>query len=349
MKKSALRIAIGLAAICLIGIALVRWLTLSPTVSAMHPGTEKRVDGESVVVACPGRVEGRSDTIEVGAATDGVVQAVHVHEGQTVEQGAPLAEIGCSDLGSALKVAQAEAESVRQGRARLMKGSRIEEREAAAQRTQEARAVLEHTTAELDRATQLKDAAAISKASFEQARRDYEVAAAELKLASRNEELVDAGPTEEDAAKADADLRAAENRIKLAQEKVSKCTVTAPVAGTILRVNLRAGESFSTVAPHPLFTISDLSGRRVRAEVDERDVGKVHVGQRAILTSEAYPGRHFDGTLGRIASMMGRKTVETGNPADKSDRDILEALVDLQSGDAAALPMGLRVTVQFVR
>jgi multidrug resistance efflux pump len=314
----------------------------------MHEASASADAVSSVVVACPGRIEGRSDTVEVGAATDGVVQAVHVREGQNVKAGETLAEIGCSDLSSALRVSQAEAESVRQARARLLKGSRPEEREAAAQKTYGARAVVDHTAAELNRATQLSEASAISKAAFDQARRDYEVAEASLKEAARNEELVNAGPTAEDAAKADADLRAASNRIRLAQEKIGKCTVVAPVQGTIVRVNLRAGESFSTVAPHPLFTIADLSGRRVRAEVDERDIGKIHVGQKAILTSEAYPGKHFSGTLARIASMMGRKTVTTGDPADKSDRDILEALVDLQP-EAAALPMGLRVTVQFVR
>jgi HlyD family secretion protein len=338
---------IGLIGLCLIGL-LIRAFTPSPTVSAMPGVASKSPDTDSVVVACPGRIEGRGDTVEVGAATDGVVQSVRVREGQKVNAGEPLAEIGCSDLSSALRVAQAEAESVRQARARLLRGSRLEEREAAAQKTRAARAVVEHTAAELNRATQLSEAAAISKAALDQARRDYEVAEAELKEAARNEELVNAGPTPEDAAKADADLRAADNRIRLAQEKIAKCTVVAPVEGTIVRVNLRAGESFSTIAPHPLFTIADLSGRRVRAEVDERDIGKIHVGQKAVLTSDAYPGKRFSGTLSRIASMMGRKTVDTGNPADKSDRDILEALVDLQP-EADTLPMGLRVTVQFVR
>jgi HlyD family secretion protein len=347
MRRSALRITIGLVGLSLIGL-LIRALISSPTVSAMHEHTAKSADTDSVVVACPGRIEGRSDTVEVGAASDGVVQAVRVREGDRVKAGQLLAEIGCSDLESALRVAQAEAESVRQGRARLLRGSRPEEREAAAQRTRAARAEVEHTAAELNRAQQLSEAAAISKASLDQARRNYEVAEAELKEAARNEELVNAGPTPEDAAKADADLRAAVSRIRLAQEKIAKCSVVAPVDGTVARVNLRAGESFSTVAPHPLFTIADLSGRRVRAEVDERDIGKIHVGQKAILTSEAYPGKHFTGTLSRIASMMGRKTVLTGDPADKSDRDVLEAIVDLQQ-DAAALPMGLRVTVQFVR
>ncbi|MDQ2710660.1 MAG: efflux RND transporter periplasmic adaptor subunit [Acidobacteriota bacterium] len=335
--------------ICLIGF-LVYSLASSPAVSAMHESTSsnRRADPDGVVVACPGRIEGRSETVSVGAATDGIVQSVYVREGQAVSEGAPLAEIGCNDLRSSLKVAEAEAESVKQARARLLQGSRPEERETAAQKTLAAQAVLDHTSAELNRAKQLSDAAAISKAAYDQALRDHEVAQAELKEASRNQELVNAGPTKEDLAKANADLNAAEERIKLAQEKLGKCTVVAPVGGTILRVNLREGESFSTVAPHPLFTIADLSARRVRAEVDERDIGKVRLGQLAMLTSEAYPGRHFDGHVARIASIMGRKSVETGNPADKSDRDILETLVDLQP-DAAALPMGLRVTVQFMR
>ncbi len=348
MKKRAIRVTIGLAFLCLVGF-LVRGLVSGPTVSAMREGlTNGRGDADRIAVACPGRIEGRTDTIAVGAATDGIVQSVRVHEGEKVAKGAALAEIGCSDLHSSLGVAEAEAESVRQARARLLRGSRPEEREAAAQKTQAARAIVEHTSAELNRATQLSAAAAISQAAFDQARRDAQVAEAELKQAVRNEELVNAGPTEEDLAKADADLQAAEERIKLAQEKIGKCVVVAPVEGTILRVDLRQGESFSTVAPHPLFTIADLSGRRVRAEVDERDIGKVHVGQKAILTSEAYAGQRFYGTLERLASVMGRKTVDTGNPADKSDRDILEALIDLQQ-DSGALPIGLRVTVQFVR
>lgn len=348
MKKSALRIVIGVAALCLLGVSL--WLlTYSPTVSAMREtSVQKQANADSVVVACPGRVEGRSDTIAVGAATDGVVQAVHVREGDIVAKGAVLAEIGCSDLQSSLAVAQAEAESVRQARAHLLRGSRPEEREAAAQKTSAARAVVAHTQAEFSRAEQLGAAAAISQSALDQARRDNDVAEAQLKEAIRNEELVDAGPTEEDVAKADADLRAADDRIKLAHEKISKCTVVAPTQGTILRVDLRQGEAFSTVSPHPLFTIADLSARRVRAEVDERDISRVHVGQKAVLTSEAYSGKRFYGTLGRVASVMGRKTIDTGNPADKSDRDILEALVDL-GPNASALPIGLRVTVQFVR
>jgi multidrug resistance efflux pump len=289
-----------------------------------------------------------SDVIGVGAATDGVIQSINVKEGQKVKQGDVLAEIGCSDLRSALQVARSEAESLRQGRVRLMRGSRPEERQAAAQKTAAAHAVVAQASAQLERMEKLRQADSVSKAAFEQAQRDSDVAEAEFKQTSRNEELVNAGPLSEEVARADADVRAAEDRITLAEEKLSKCVVRAPISGTILRVHLRTGESFSTFAPHPLFSIADISARRVKAEVDERDVAKVHVGQKVLISAEAHSSGSFTGTVTRLASIMGRKTVTTGDPADKADRDVLEVDATLEQR-ADALPVGMRVTVQFIR
>ncbi len=45
---------------------------------------------------------------------------------------------------------------------------------------------------------------------------------------------------------------------------------------------------------------------------------------------------------------MGRKRVRSGDPAEKSDRNVLEVLIDVEGKDRA-LVVGLRVTVQFLR
>ena len=98
----------------------------------------------------------------------------------------------------------------------------------------------------------------------------------------------------------------------------------------------------------PLFTMADVSGRRVRAEVDENDIANVHIGQKLLITADAYSHRTFSGVVTQLANVMGRKSVVTGDPAQKADRDILEVTADL-SQPANALPIGLRVTVQFIR
>jgi multidrug resistance efflux pump len=301
-----------------------------------------------VVLACPGRIEGRSDVVNVGAATDGLVRVVHVKEGQIVHQGEVLAELGCSDLKPAVQVAMANRDGVKDARIRLQRGSRWEEREVASQKTDAALAIREQASTQLARMSKLYQAAEVSRLTFEEAQRDRDVADAQLQQAHSNEELINAGPLPEEVARANADLRSAEAGINLAEDKLDKCVVRAPINGTILRVLLRDGESFGVLSPSPLFTIADTSGRRVRAEVDENDIARVYVHQKVLVSADAYSHRTFSGVVTQLAKLMGRESVVTGDPAQKADRDILEVMVDLDE-QANALPIGLRVTVQFVR
>jgi multidrug resistance efflux pump len=277
-----------------------------------------------------------------------VIRTIHVQEGQTVQRGAVLAELACDDLQSSLQVATADRDSLKDARVRLQRGSRPEEREAATQKTAAAKAVLDQAAAQLARMSKLYDAQEVSRLTFEEAQRDKDVAEAQFRQAQRNEELVNAGPLPEEAARADADLSAAEAGIKLAQDKLDKCVVRAPIGGTVLRVLLREGESFGLISPRPLFTMADVSGRRVRAEVDENDIANVHIGQKLLVSADAYSHRTFAGVVTQLADLMGRKSVITGDPAQKADRDILEVTADLNQ-NANALPIGLRVTVQFIR
>jgi multidrug resistance efflux pump len=258
-----------------------------------------------------------------------------------------LAEIDCPDLQAAFEEAKSEAESARQVKARLMRGSRDEERLSAEQRTLAAKAVVEEAAAHLKRMKDLHDSGVMARADLDQVKRDYDVAEAKLREAIRNEELVKAPALAEEVAKADSDIASAEHRIEIVQEKMSKCVVTAPINGAILRVLMRPGESFSTLTPRPIFTMADLSIRRVRAEVDERDVAKVRVGQKVLISSDALQNQMLEGVVERISDTMGRKKILTGDPSEKADRDVLEAMIDLKG--AIKLPVGMRVTVQFLR
>jgi multidrug resistance efflux pump len=187
----------------------------------------------------------------------------------------------------------------------------------------------------------------ISRSAYDQAVRDLGVADANLQAAIRTEELLAAPPLQEEKARADADVLAAEGRVQTVQERIGKCSILAPIDGTALRVYARRGESYSTITPRPLFSLADTSTRHIKAEVDERDVDKVSLGQKVVIQADALDGKKLNGSVTRISSMMGRKTIATGDPSDKSDRDILEAVIDLED-NSRPLPIGLRVTVQFL-
>src|SRR6266404_1274473 len=301
----------------------------------------------SVVFASPGRVEGASETTQVGAAADGILKSVYVKEGQFVKRGTLLGEIACDDLQPALQTAMAEADSARQTRARLLRGARDEEKKIASEKTAAARATFNEAKSRLDMQQALFQKQQVSRASYDQAIRDLGVADANLRAALRNEELVSAPPLQEDTARADADVLAAEGRVQTAQERIAKCSIVAPIDGTVLRVYAKRGESFSTVTPRPLFSLADTSSRHIKAEIDERDVDKVSVGQKVVIQADALDGKRLKGSVVRVSTMMGRKSISTGDPSDKSDRDVLEALIDLE-GNPLSLPIGLRVTVQFL-
>ena len=86
----------------------------------------------------------------------------------------------------------------------------------------------------------------------------------------------------------------------------------------------------------------------MRAEVDERDVQAARGSGNVFVTSDASGQHRFAGRIIRVSPTMGKKAVLTGDPTDKHDRDVLEVLAELEPG-AEELPIGLRVTVQFIR
>jgi len=335
----------GLAALLVIGGAALFGTSRNRN-SVQARGTPDHTAG-SVVFASPGRVEGASETTQVGAAADGILKSVYVKEGQFVKRGTVLGEIACDDLRPALQTAMAEADSARQSRARLLRGARDEEKKIAIEKTAAARATFNEAKSRLDMQQALFQKQQVSRASYDQAIRDLGVADANLRAALRNEELVSAPPLQEDTARADADVLAAEGRVQTAQERIAKCSIVAPIDGTVLRVYAKRGESFSTVTPRPLFSLADTSTRHIKAEVDERDVDKLSVGQNVIIQADALEGKKLRGSVSRVSAMMGRKSISTGDPSDKSDRDILEAVIDFDD-NAKPLPIGLRVTVQFL-
>src|SRR5262245_25818535 len=314
-------------------------------------GGDKRPDAqpvpkEAVVLACPGRIEGLSEIVKVCSGIDGTLAAVLVSEGEQVSAGQTLAIIDRPDLADELNAATATAESSRQSRIRVRRGSRRQEQEAAAAETAAAEAIRKQDETHYQRIAQLFEKAVVPADARDEAQKELDVAESRLRAASEREKLIDEGPLQEELARADADVNAAEHRVKVAHDNLEKCRVKAPISGRVLRRDMKPGEAVSVVLPQPILSLADTSRLSVRAEVDERDIGRVFPGQRVTVSADGLTQRTFTGTVAGAESIMGRKKVRTGDPAEKSDRDVLEVLADLKDEDPR-LVIGLRVTVVF--
>ncbi len=102
----------------------------------------------------------------------------------------------------------------------------------------------------------------------------------------------------------------------------------------------------SASVPDPVLTIGDAHLLRVRVDIDETDVNKVRVGQRAYVTADAYGKQKIWGHVVQVGELLGPKTVRTDEPTERVDRKFLETLVELDPG--AQLPVGLRVDTFIV-
>jgi multidrug resistance efflux pump len=300
-----------------------------------------------VLLAAPARIEGASETIHVGAGVDGVLAAVLVREGQTVSAGQPLALVDCRDDESRLGEARAAIEIAKQKRERLLRGSRDEERRIAHEQELAAKAALHLAQTQQQRMRSLYATGDVAKERLDLAEKEATVAQAAMRGAQQHLLLVNAQPLPEELARVEAELSEAEARLHTTQAKLGKCQIKAPQAGTVLRIHTHPGEVVSTLNPQPVLVLADTSRLFARAEVDERDLGQLILNQTVLLRADALAGQTCRGHVQQLGQLMGRKHIRSGDPAEKSDRDVLEVLIEL-AGCTPAPPIGLRVTAQFM-
>jgi HlyD family secretion protein len=205
-------------------------------------------------------------TVQVGSLVSGTISKLGADFNSEVKQGQVIAQIDPTRFKAA--VAQAEA-ALKSAEAALVH-SDVAEREAKI---------------ELDRAKPLFEQKVIGGADWDAARSKYDQAVA-------------------DRASADAQVAQARASLGVAKVDLEHTTITAPISGTVLQRSVDIGQTVAASLQAPvLFTIAqDLSRMEVHAAVDEADVGKLHEGQEATFTVDAYPGETFPGTIFQIRS-----------------------------------------------
>ncbi len=108
-----------------------------------------------------------------------------------------------------------------------------------------------------------------------------------------------------DYANAQAQATRADASLDLAQQRLDDATVRAPLAGTIIEKAVSTGQVITSATGAfgggtLLLKMADLSQVRVRALVNETDIGNIQPGQQATVTVDAYPDRPFRGSVEKI-------------------------------------------------
>jgi membrane fusion protein (multidrug efflux system) len=250
--------------------------------------------------------------VDVSPEISGRLTDVAVHEGMFVRKGVVVFSLDPAIPEAALKRAEASLVSARASLdssealyQRALNGSRPEEikaAEATAGRLESEEAM---ARLDLDRASSLLKDRAVAQDTLDRARTAHEAARQNLENANENLILLRKGPRSEDIAAAKASAELARSRVAEAAASVdnarsdlARCIVRAPFDGWVVRRWLDPGAMPLTA--QPVISMFDPATLRVDANVEEKDLHDVAIGDVAYITVDAFPALRLRGRVSEI-------------------------------------------------
>ena len=231
--------------------------------------------------------------VDVGSTVTARVDAVLVREGDAVRAHQPLVRLEAEEFDAAL--AQAVA-AERQAQARLA-GLRSTGRSATRAQLEQAQANLTAARAELQRVQALVAQGFLSASRLDDSKRAVDVAEAQQDAAQAQAQAnADRGT---DIVQAQAQLQAARATTAAARARRTQAVITAPADARVLSRQVEPGQ---IVQPGKALLALALSGpTQIVAQVDERFLEQLRVGQKAVVMADAYPGQRLAATIISIA------------------------------------------------
>ncbi len=325
----------GLIALAVVAMAaLAVWMVGSRDggVEVTTATVERAASLQSLVTASGEIVASRY--ADIGSNAMGRVVALSVKEGDRVTAGQVLARLD-----------PIQATAAADGADAALGALEIDTRAAGAQvRTaeamlDEARSRNVEAAAALERAQQLRDAGLLAAAEFDRI--------TATSAAARAQEASAATAVEKNQlARTSSQRRAEQARAERARvrDQLSKTTITAPISGTVTRLDVELGEMVVMgVQNQPgtiLMTISDLSTINAEVKVAEADVMRLAVGQPANVALEALTGQRFPGRVIEIGASA------LPQPGAQSAREF-RVKIQLDRSDVALRP-GLTCDAEVV-
>jgi HlyD family secretion protein len=290
----------------------------------------------------------------VGFKVPGRIVELPIEEGQQVEQGALLARLDDADYKQRVSIDEATVHVRDSSLALTLAGTRHQEVKAAQQTMLDAQADLDEKKIDNERAQKLFAKDEVSAQERDLAATALKRAEAILKASQQRYNEAVEGSRKEDIAIAHANLNEAGANLGLSRVNLGYTVLRAPFAGV---VTVRQAELGEVVSPgSPVITLSNLDHIWLRAYVAETDLGRIHWGQEATVTTDTYPGKQYHGRISFISpdaeftpksvqtykervTLVYRIKIDIDNPNHELKPGMpADARIDLASGKQNAIP-----------
>jgi putative peptide zinc metalloprotease protein len=288
-------------------------LTAAAIVLLLIVWTELKITGDFRILP--------SHNADVRTEVEGVVERVHVREGQLVHQGDQIATLLNRDLRAELQKVIAEIAEKEAKLKMLRVGPREEEISVAKAQVASAVARVTYPQRVLGMNETAYARKLISLKEVEQSRGEVGVRKNELQEAERKLHVLLAGSRPEEIAAAEFEINRLETQQHYIEERIRLLSVLSPINGILttpawqlkqmVGMYVQRGELIADV--HELKTIT------AEILIPEREIGDVQVGQVVALKTRAYPTQTF---YGKVVSIGTRADGGANNPNEKVDPNL---------------------------
>jgi len=274
------------------------------------------------LVSTNGKIE-PIQNFEAHAPISTTVQRLLVKEGDHVRRGQLLLQLDDADIRTQAARAQAQVKSAQADQSALKTGGTQEEVLTLNAQLAKARSTRDAAQRNLDALRRLQQDGAASPGEVRQAEDALQRAQTDATLLEQKQKDRYSKP---ETARTEAQAAEAQAAYEAAEDALLKSSVRAPFDGIVYSLPIKEG-AFAQ-AGELLLQEADLSRVRVRAFVDEPDVGRLQSGQKVEITWDALPGRTWTGNVSTVPS-----TVKL-----RGSRNVGEATCVVDNKDLRLLP-----------
>ena len=280
----------------------------------------------------------------VGFRVTGRVKEMKLEEGDVVHAGDPIAQLDDVPYQDQVNLAQAQVAQAQAAYSKMVNGYRAEEIEQARAQLAQAKANYQNALRNFERQDTLQQGHVISKSDYDSALASRDSLKGQVDLAQANLDLELAGNRVEDIDSAKAQLDNAKANLTMAQQNLSDCQLLAPVDGVIITRAVEPGTIVATSSV--IYSICQNEPVWVRTYVDERDLGRIYPGMKALVSNDTDPNRPYIGQIGFISPVaeFTPKNVETR----ELRTDLVYRLRVIISKPDRYLRQGMPVTLRMV-
>ncbi len=339
MPKSSILPLIAVVALC--G-AIWHVASTHEVLQATQPPIEPSRSPYKDRLAGAGLVEPASENIKVGTLTAGVVTEVAVKVGDDVSKNQLLFKLDDRQRRADLATQEAELAAREAEYQRLKSMPRPEDIPPSEARVKKARADVDAQKDLLDRAESLYAKKVWREEELIQKQESYAAAQAKLNEAEAEHAKLLAGAWEPDLAVSLAAVKRAQAMVSQSRIEVERLEVRAPIAGKLLKVDVRVGEYVGTPPNETLIVIGDLSRFHVRIDIDENDIPRYRPGipGQAFVRGDALHPLPLD--FIRVDPYAEPKKSLTGAGNERVDTRVLQVIYAI-NGPVEGLYVGQQV------